>query len=198
LIFIVQVKSLCRAMISFSIPAGVSALALTVLVSAGTALADPRGLWLAQDGARVRVSSCGKGLCATIASTKSRIDPTTGASWTDKNNPDPGKRNRPLVGVEVLGSTTQDEPGKWSGWLYNTDNGQTYTGHLIEIDPLGVDGVWAVVATHPSGQQEHIVGFHSEAEAKEWRVGVGCEAWLRTRGYAGWELRKRMRLKRYG
>ena len=27
----------------------------SVLVSAGTALADPRGLWLAQDGARVRV-----------------------------------------------------------------------------------------------------------------------------------------------
>jgi hypothetical protein len=67
----------------------VSALALTVLVSAGTAHADPRGLWLAQDGARVRVSSCGKGLCATIASTKWRIDPATDASWTDKNNPDP-------------------------------------------------------------------------------------------------------------
>ena len=112
----------------------VSALALTVLASAGTALADPRGLWLAQDGARVRVSSCGKGLCAIIASTKSRIDPATGASWTDKNNPDPGKRNRPLVGVEVLGSLTQDGSGKWLGWLYNTDNGQTYRGHLIEID----------------------------------------------------------------
>jgi len=68
----------------------------------------------------------------------------------------------------------------------------------FDRDPLRVDGVWAVVATHPSGQQEHIVGFHSEAEAKEWRVGVGCEAWLRTRGYAGWKLRKRMRLKRYG
>jgi hypothetical protein len=50
------------------------------------------------------VSSCGKGLCATIASTKSRSDPATGESWTDKNNFDPGKRNRPLVGVEVLSS----------------------------------------------------------------------------------------------
>jgi hypothetical protein len=68
----------------------------------------------------------------------------------------------------------------------------------FDRDPLRVDGVWAVVATHPSGQQEHIIGFHSEAEAKEWRVGVGCEAWLRTRGYAGWKLRQRMRLKRHG
>ena len=71
-------------------------------------------------------------------------------------------------------------------------------GVVFDREPLKVDRVWAIVATHPSGQQEHIVGFHSEAEAKEWRVGVGCEAWLRTRGYVGWELRKRMRLKRYG
>ena len=112
----------------------VSALTLSVLVSAGTALADPRGLWLAQDGARVRVSSCGKGLCATIASTQSRIDPATGQSWADKNNSDPGKRNRPLVGVEVLRSMMPDGPGKWSGLLYNTENGRTYSGHLIEID----------------------------------------------------------------
>jgi hypothetical protein len=105
---------------------------------------------LAQDGARVRVSSCGKGLCATIASTKSRIDPTTGASWTDKNNADPEKRNLPLVGVEVLGSMTQDGPGKWSGWLCNTDNGQTYTGHLIEIDALLVSGCSQIIDYHYS------------------------------------------------
>ena len=42
----------------------VSALALSAFVSAGTVLADPRGLWLAQDGARVRVMSCDKAPCA--------------------------------------------------------------------------------------------------------------------------------------
>ena len=68
---------------------GVSALALTLLVSAETALADPRGLWLAQDGARVRVGSCGAALCATIAAPKSQVDPQTGQPWTDKNNPRP-------------------------------------------------------------------------------------------------------------
>ena len=111
-----------------------SAVVLCVLISAGTALADPKGLWLAQDGAKVRVSSCGKGLCATIATAKSRIDPATGQPWTDKNNADPAKRGRPLVGVEVLSSMMPDGPGKWSGSLYNTDNGQTYPGNLVEID----------------------------------------------------------------
>ena len=113
---------------------GLSAIALCVLIGAGTALADPKGLWLAQDGAKVRVSSCGKGLCATIATAKSQIDPATGQAWTDKNNADPAKRGRPLVGVEVLSSMMPDGPGKWSGSLYNTDNGQTYPGNLVEID----------------------------------------------------------------
>jgi len=62
---------------------------------------------------------------------------------------------------------------------------QHYLGHK--------NRVWSVVATHPSGQQEHIVGFHTEAEALEWRVSQGCRAWLTTRGYVGWKLRPRMR-----
>jgi uncharacterized protein (DUF2147 family) len=112
----------------------VSAVALSAFFIAGTAHADPKGLWLAQDGAIVRVSSCGRTLCATIAAAKSRVDPATGQPWTDKNNPDPGSRNRPLVGVEVLSSMMPDGPGRWSGTLYNTDNGQTYQGHLLEMD----------------------------------------------------------------
>ena len=58
----------------------VPALALFVLVSAGTALADPRGLWLAQDGAHVKVGPCGAALCATIASPKSAVDPSRNRS----------------------------------------------------------------------------------------------------------------------
>jgi uncharacterized protein (DUF2147 family) len=113
---------------------GVSAVVLSTLVAAGAAQADPKGLWLAQDGARVRVGSCGRALCATIAMPKSPTDPATGAPWTDKNNPDPAQRGRPLVGVAVLSSMMPDGPGKWSGQLYNTDNGQSYEGHLIELD----------------------------------------------------------------
>lgn len=99
------------------------------------AQADPHGLWRAQDGAEVRVSSCGHCLCAFIAEAKSRIDPATGRPWTDKNNPDPALRNRPLVGVAVLRSLQPDGPGKWSGTLYNNDNGNTYNGHLLELGP---------------------------------------------------------------
>jgi hypothetical protein len=47
---------------------------------------------------------------------------------------------------------------------------------------------WYIVATHPSGQQENIDGFHCEAEAREWIEGSrALQSWLRTRGYGGYE-----------
>jgi uncharacterized protein (DUF2147 family) len=113
---------------------GVSAVVLSLFVSAGTASADPKGLWLAQDGAHVRVAPCGAALCATIATPKSPVDPETGQPWTDKHNPEPALRGHPLVGVAVLSSLVPDGPGKWSGRLYNVDNGNSYSGHLLELD----------------------------------------------------------------
>jgi hypothetical protein len=50
--------------------------------------------------------------------------------------------------------------------------------------PIRLGLAWGLVATHAlSGQQEHIVGFHTETEAKEWLASKGYRAWLRTRGY---------------
>ena len=112
-------------------------LAVMLFGAAGMAgaKADPRGLWLAQDGAKVRVGTCGGLLCAAIAEPKSRIDPDTGQPWTDKNNSDPALRRRPLVGVVVLWSLQPSGPGKWSGRLYNVENGNTYEGRLLDVGP---------------------------------------------------------------
>jgi uncharacterized protein (DUF2147 family) len=104
-------------------------------VAFGSASADPKGLWLAKDGAHLLIGSCGKkALCGTLASTNPPLDPDTGQPFTDKLNPDPAKRGRPLVGVQILIAMTANGPGKWSGYLYNTDDGHTYDGNLIEVD----------------------------------------------------------------
>jgi len=113
---------------------GVSIVALFTMLTASAALADPRGLWLAQDGAKVRITACGAGFCATIAAPKSRLDPETGSAWTDKHNPEATLRGRPLVGVVVIDARTPDGPARWSGRLYNVDTGNSYTGRLLEID----------------------------------------------------------------
>ncbi len=109
---------------------GVAVLLCAVSTSA---LADPTGLWRARDGAKVRVSACGRGVCGTMAAAKSRLDPETGKAWTDRHNADPGKRGRPLVGVRVF-TMAPNGARKWSGRLYNVDDGQTYDGNLVEVD----------------------------------------------------------------
>jgi uncharacterized protein (DUF2147 family) len=124
----------------------VFAVALSAFVGAAAAHADPRGLWLAEDGAKVRVASCGKALCGKIAVAKSPTNPDTGLPWTDRNNLDSALRDRPLVGVEVFISMMPDGPGKWTGELYDTERGRNFSGHLYDIDPktLRVEGCVAV------------------------------------------------------
>jgi hypothetical protein len=50
--------------------------------------------------------------------------------------------------------------------------------------PLKRGPEWYLVATYPSGQQEHISGFKTEADAIEWLASSRCQAWLKARGYA--------------
>ena len=113
----------------------VSAALVLACASIGPAFADPAGLWRDKDGGTIRVFHCGQGLCATIASVQPRLDPTTGRPWTDKNNLDASKRNRPLIGVQVLTGMRPNGAGKWSGRLYDSDRGKTYSGNLVERGP---------------------------------------------------------------
>jgi len=115
----------------------VAAFALAALMAGiEIGLASPAGTWLAKDGAKLRISACGLGFCGFIA--QSRIDPSTGRPMTDKNNADPAKRSRPLVGVETLISMQPNGPNTWSGRLYNDDDGKTYSGNLIELGPSSI------------------------------------------------------------
>jgi uncharacterized protein (DUF2147 family) len=122
--------------------AGLAAACLAA--SFGTASASPVGLWLTQDGTKIRISRCGRDLCGFIVQANSPIDPATGRPATDKHNADPAKRNRPLVGAEVLISMHHEDPTKWSGQLYNVKDGQSYSGNLIETGPssIRIEGCW--------------------------------------------------------
>jgi hypothetical protein len=54
----------------------------------------------------------------------------------------------------------------------------------FDSEPLKRGPEWYLVATYPSGQQEHITGFKTEADAIEWVASSRCQAWLKARGYA--------------
>src|SRR5215467_3469072 len=122
-----------------------AALAVAGFAASGeTGFASPIGLWRAKDGAKIRISPCGRNLCGFIVQSSPQLDPATGRPMTDKNNADPAKRDRPLVGVEILISMHHDGPAKWSGQLYNDDDGKTYAGNLIEQSPssIRIEGCW--------------------------------------------------------
>ena len=70
----------------------------------GNALAGaPEGVWMSEDGGtKACISTCqANKLCGTVAWLARPIDPETGKPKTDKLNPDPGKRARPLIGLQV-------------------------------------------------------------------------------------------------
>jgi uncharacterized protein (DUF2147 family) len=111
----------------------VGALACATAASVGitAAVADPVGLWRAPDGGTTRIARCGTALCGTLVTVVPARD-ANGRPVTDSKNKDPSKHARPLVGVTVLIGLWPSGPNKWSGQLYNPDDGGTYEGHLIE------------------------------------------------------------------
>lgn len=94
--------------------------------------ADPLGTWYTEGNeSQVRIAKCGDALCGALVWLKVPNDPQTGKPKTDKENSDAAKRNRPLLGVEiVLGMKPDGTPNQWKGQVYNAKDGNTYTGYF--------------------------------------------------------------------
>jgi uncharacterized protein (DUF2147 family) len=101
-------------------------------LSSAALAAAPEGNWLSEDGGtKVHISTCGGNkLCATLVWLDHPVDPTTGKAKTDKLNPDPAKRERPLIGLQVVHALAPAGPNTWSGLIYNADDGHTYKASL--------------------------------------------------------------------
>jgi uncharacterized protein (DUF2147 family) len=83
---------------------------------------DPSGTYLSESGdTQVRIAKCGPAHCGTIVSVKGEAK--------DVNNPDPQKRTRSLVGVQMI-SDIQPSGQGFTGQLYNYKDGKTYTGKM--------------------------------------------------------------------
>ena len=92
---------------------------------------DPIGTWLTDEGkATVRMTDCGGALCATIVSLKEPNDPASGKPKTDINNVDASKRNRPIIGMQIL--TGLRPQGDTSGWARSTTRERkTYDANVV-------------------------------------------------------------------
>ena len=122
-------------------------LILTALLGASPASAQAggqvTGVWLTQAGdARVRVSKCGGGICGVIVWLRVPIDPATGKPQIDDKNPNPALARRPMIGLPLFTGMRPVGPNKWSGQIYNADDGKTYASHISVAGPatLRVEG----------------------------------------------------------
>jgi uncharacterized protein (DUF2147 family) len=100
-------------------------------VSLAHAADEATGIWQTQAGdARVKVAHCGAALCGTVVSLRDKLDPATGKPAVDDKNPDPAKRNRSMIGLHIFIDMKPTGPNKWSGQIYNSDDGKTYTSNV--------------------------------------------------------------------
>ncbi len=117
---------------AFRIEAAVvlAAVGFAALAIAPALAADPFGTWLTEDKkAQIRIVDCGGALCGNIVWLKEPIDPDTHKPKLDKNNVDAAKQGRPLLGLPiVLGMKPSGTPDKWEGKVYNSRDGNTYSG----------------------------------------------------------------------
>src|SRR5258708_30066773 len=97
---------------------------------------EPTGVWQTQAGdARVKVSKCGGGICGVIVGLKEPIDRATGKPQVDDKNPNPTLKKRPMIGLPLFSGMQPSGPNKWSGQIYNADDGGTYASNISVAGP---------------------------------------------------------------
>lgn len=107
-------------------------LALPVTASAAESI---EGRWLTQGGrAMVTIERCGSTICGRLTRV---LVKTPTSTPTDRFNPDPKLRGRPLVGIEIL-SGFKDAGADWRGTIYDAEHGKIYKS-IVKREPGGLN-----------------------------------------------------------
>jgi uncharacterized protein (DUF2147 family) len=130
-----------------------AAMALTVAPGSAETNVDPTGVWLTEAGdAKIHVSKCGSGICGTIVWLKAPIDPATGKPQVDDKNKDPVLAHRPIIGINIFNGMKPMADNKWSGRIYNADNGKTYASDVTLAGPRKLEVRGCVMAVLCGGE----------------------------------------------
>jgi len=96
---------------------------------------EATGSWVTEGGKSVvRISPCGGALCGKIVSLK-EPNGEDGAPKRDAKNQDKGLRGRPLVGLSILSGMNKDKDDRWTGNIYNPEDGKTYKAYMTLTTP---------------------------------------------------------------
>ena len=101
------------------------------------------GTWLTEDAsAKISFERCASALCGRLVWLRAPNDPETGEPARDKKNPDPTKRTRPLLGLEIFSQVQPIGEVKWRAKAYDAENAKIYdvTLELRPRDQLALTG----------------------------------------------------------
>ena len=100
------------------------------------------GFWTTAEGkSKVEIYRCGDKYCGKITWLKIPLyeenDPQgmAGQVKVDRENPDPGMKKTPLVGLVIIRDFIYDGESEWSdGSIYDPQNGKTYSCNMTLTD----------------------------------------------------------------
>ncbi len=104
------------------------------LLLAGAAWAQsPAGAWNTGES-HVEIYECGALLCGRIIALDEPLD-ADGKEKTDKNNPDPALRSRPIIGMDLVAGFSRKSDREWvGGTIYDPRDGKTYKCRMTVQD----------------------------------------------------------------
>jgi len=105
-----------------------TATAVAAPAPAGAPPTDPVGQWRVEKGlAIIRVVNCDGQYWGVVAWEQN--------PGIDDKNPDATARNRPTLGMPILLGMKQSGANEWSGQIYNSQDGRTYSAKISLADP---------------------------------------------------------------
>ncbi|RJS92482.1 DUF2147 domain-containing protein [Salinisphaera sp. Q1T1-3] len=118
-----------------SLVLGAGTLASTTTVMAASNQADDiTGVWRTKSGGYVQIYRDGDVYDGRI------VGSVDGKARYDKNNPDPEKRKRRLLGVVILDHLKPEEDGAYDGGeIYDPNNGKSYSAKAKMTGPDTLD-----------------------------------------------------------
>lgn len=113
---------------------------LSNLFSSAQKADDILGEWTPSHGkAHVKISKYGDYYSGRVVWLREPLDEETGKPKVDKNNPDPKRRNTPILGY-LLMQGFKFEDGEWTGGtIYDPENGKSYSCKIKLKDAKTLD-----------------------------------------------------------
>lgn len=105
-----------------------------ILSSVSVRAAPVTGYWFTYKAKSIiRITACGAGLCGQIVWLRKALD-SRGAPVRDARNRDRRYRGRQVLGLTTFSGLAPAGPRRWSGLMYNPDDGRTYLGSITLLN----------------------------------------------------------------